>query len=102
MNATGREQEPAPRPWAVFGAVIAGYFLVMFAVAPVSVILPSLAQDLHARLEAASWVMTAYLLPLTALLLGAGRLADLYGHRRLFTLGLAVTTLATLAFGLAP
>lgn len=102
MNAPGRGQEPAQHPWAVFGAVIAGYFLVMFAVAPVSVILPSLAHELDARLEAASWVMTAYLLPLTALLLGTGRLADLYGHRRLFTLGLAVTTLATLACGLAP
>lgn len=102
MDAPGRGQEPAQHPWTVFGAVIAGYFLVMFAVAPASVILPSLAKELNAQLEAASWVMTAYLLPLTALLLGAGRLADLYGHRRLFTLGLAVATLATFACGLAP
>src|SRR5919109_1377033 len=90
------------RPWIVFGAVSAGYFLVMYAVAPVSVILPSLARDLGVQLGTASWVMTTFLLPLTALLLGAGRLADLYGHRRLFTAGLVLTSLATVGCGFAP
>lgn len=86
----------------VLTAVAAGYFLVMFAVSPVSVVLPGLAETLGVNLEAASWVMTAYLLPLTACLLPAGRLGDIVGHRRVFTLGLGLVTLAGPAIGLAP
>jgi MFS family permease len=85
-----------------FGAVVAGYFLVMFAVSPVSVVLPSLARSMGVGVEQASWVMTAYLLPLTACLLPAGRLGDIVGHRRLFSIGVALGTLAALMAGLAP
>lgn len=83
-------------------AVVTGYFLVMFAVSPVSVVLPSLAQSYGVGVEQASWVMTAYLLPLTACLLPAGRAGDLFGHRRLFGAGIAIAAGAALLAGLAP
>jgi MFS family permease len=85
-----------------FGTVVAGYFLVMFAVSPVSVVLPTMAADLGVGVEQASWVMTAYLLPLTACLLPAGRLGDMLGHRRLFGAGIALGALSALLAGLAP
>jgi MFS family permease len=85
-----------------FAAVVAGYFLVMFAVSPVSVVLPSLSQDFGIGVERASWVMTAYLLPLTALLLPAGRLGDMFGHRRLFGMGIGLGVISAFAAGFAP
>jgi MFS family permease len=90
------------RTKATFAAVVTGYFLVMFAVSPVSVVMPSLAQDFGVGMEQASWVMTAYLLPLTACLLPAGRLGDIIGHRRLFLIGVGVGTISAIAAGLAP
>lgn len=85
-----------------FAAVVTGYFLVMFAVSPVSVVMPTLAAGFGVGMEQASWVMTAYLLPLTAFLLPAGRLGDIVGHRRLFTIGIGIGTVASLLAGLAP
>ena len=82
--------------------MVAGYFLVMFAVSPVSVVLPTLAASFGVGVEEASWVMTAYLLPLTACLLPAGRLGDIIGHRRLFTIGIALAGAAALVSGFAP
>lgn len=82
-------------------AVTAGYFMVMFAVSPVSVILPALAESLHVDVDAASWVMTAFLLPLTACLLPAGRLGDIFGHRRVFLTGLGLTVAGAVGAGLA-
>ena len=87
---------------STFAAVVAGYFLVMFAVSPVSVVLPTLAASFGVGVEEASWVMTAYLLPLTACLLPAGRLGDIVGHRRLFTIGIGLAGGAALVSGLAP
>lgn len=85
-----------------FAAVVAGYFLVMFGVSPVSVVMPSLAETFDLTVEQASWIMTAFLLPLTACLLPAGRLGDVVGHRRLFTIGLALVSVAALVSGIAP
>ncbi|MBI3973122.1 MAG: MFS transporter [Chloroflexi bacterium] len=100
-RGTGDRRSVDQHPQRALIAVTAGYFLIMFAVSPVSVVLPSLADSLHVDVEAASWVMAAYLLPLSALLLPAGRLGDMVGHRRLFTLGLGLVTLAALSAGLA-
>ncbi|HEU5316742.1 MAG TPA: MFS transporter [Chloroflexota bacterium] len=87
---------------ATFAAVVAGYFLVMFAVSPVSVVLPSLSESFGIGVDRASWVMTSYLLPLTAALLPAGRLGDIVGHRRLFTIGIGLAGVAALVSGAAP
>lgn len=95
-------QHSVPSPRQVVWAVTAGYFLIMLAVSPVSVVLPTMAADLDVDLARASWVMAAYLLPLTGLLLPAGRMGDLLGHRRVFAAGLALVTVASVLAGLAP
>ena len=67
----------------------------------VNVALPSIQRDLRLSLGGLEWVASAYVLVFASLLLAGGRLADLYGRRRLFLAGMALFTAASLASGLA-
>jgi len=64
--------------------------------------LPALAEVFGASFQETQWVVLAYLLATTTLVVGAGRLGDLMGRRRLLLLGIGVFTGASLACGLAP
>jgi EmrB/QacA subfamily drug resistance transporter len=70
-------------------------------VAVVNTALPSMARDLHSSLSGVQWVIDAYTLPLAALVLSAGSIADRRGRRRAFAFGMAVFTAASLACALA-
>src|SRR5262249_28222970 len=100
-------------PWHSLGAVGLGYLLVSWGLGPISSILPTLATDLNPRpaadaaaspqaLTAAGWVMNGYFLLLVSSVLIVGRLGDLLGHRRLFTLGIAIFGLGALASAVSP
>lgn len=67
----------------------------------VNVALPSIRTDLHFSESSLAWVVNAYLLTFGGFLLLGGRLGDLFGHRRLFIIGIALFTLASLACGLS-
>jgi EmrB/QacA subfamily drug resistance transporter len=67
----------------------------------VNVALPSIKDDLGFSQSELAWVVNAYLIAFGGLLLLAGRIGDLIGHRRVFLIGLAVFTAASLAGGLA-
>src|SRR6478752_3902652 len=67
----------------------------------VNVALPSIRRDLGFSQTSLAWVVNAYLLTYGGCLLLGGRLGDLYGHRRLFIIGIGLFTLASLACGLA-
>lgn len=67
-----------------------------------TVTLPSLVQDFGQPATAVQWVVVAYLLALTTLVVGAGRLSDLLGRRRLLLAGTALFLLASLLAALAP
>src|SRR6266542_4720944 len=67
----------------------------------VNVALPSIRTDLGFTEASLAWVVNAYLLTFGGFLLLAGRLGDLYGQRRLFLIGIAGFTVASLACGLA-
>ncbi|RUX06072.1 MFS transporter [Mesorhizobium sp. M8A.F.Ca.ET.059.01.1.1] len=67
-----------------------------------SVGLPSLMQAFDASFQAVQWVVLAYLLAITTLIVGAGRLADMFGRRPLLLCGIALFTLASVLCGLAP
>ena len=69
---------------------------------PISAILPTLADDFHTDFTLISWVSGAYLLTLTGFLLVAGRLGDLYGHRRVYVVGMVTYTIGGGLGGLAP
>ena len=64
--------------------------------------LPTLARTFEASFQQAQWVVLAYLLALTSLIVGVGRLGDLLGRRRLLLAGIGLFTLASLLCGLAP
>ncbi|MGX9145026.1 MFS transporter [Mesorhizobium sp. 128a] len=67
-----------------------------------SVGLPSLMQAFGASFQSVQWVVLAYLLAITALIVSAGRLADMFGSRPLLLGGIALFTLASVLCGLAP
>ncbi|BBA97331.1 putative transmembrane efflux protein [Actinacidiphila reveromycinica] len=90
------------RKWLPLVAICLGAFILLVDVTIVNVALPSMASDLHASFTSLQWVMDMYALALAALLLAAGSLADLFGHRRLYVIGLTVFALASLAAALAP
>ncbi|MEU6799266.1 MFS transporter [Nonomuraea wenchangensis] len=85
----------------VLALLCAAQFMVVLDVSVVNVALPSIQHALGFDARHLAWVGNAYALSFGALLLLGGRLADLYGHRRVFAVGLAVFTAASLAGGLA-
>ena len=90
------------RKWLPLVAICLGAFILLVDVTIVNVALPRMADDLHASFTSLQWVIDVYALALAALLMVTGSLADLFGHRRLYTAGLTVFALASLACALAP
>jgi EmrB/QacA subfamily drug resistance transporter len=66
-----------------------------------NVAIPTIQQSLHLSVSGLEWIVSSYLLVFAGLLLVGGRLADLYGRRRVFFIGLTIFTLSSLAAGLA-
>jgi len=91
-----------PRKWLPLLAVCLGTFMLLIDVTIVNVALPQMASGLHTSFSSLQWVIDAYALGLAALVLGAGSLGDLIGHRRTYVAGLAVFALSSLTCGLAP
>jgi EmrB/QacA subfamily drug resistance transporter len=96
------ERAAARRRWIMLGIVLIAQFMVILDATIVSVALPSIQRGLHfgSQLDL-QWVVNAYALFFGGFLLLGGRAGDLFGHRRLFTLGVAVFSLASLFNGLA-
>ena len=67
----------------------------------VNVAMPAIQRDLHLSTAGLEWVVSGYILVFASLLLAGGRLADVFGRRRVFLIGLGIFTLASLAAGLA-
>jgi len=64
--------------------------------------LPALAQSFHASFQHVQWIVLAYLLAITTLIVSAGRLGDIVGRRRLLIAGIGLFTIASLLCGAAP
>src|SRR5437773_6089846 len=94
-----------PRRWTLV-AVVLGSGIVFLDSTIVNVALPAIGKQLPASLvgvlEGQSYIVNGYLLTLAALLILAGALADAYGRRRLFVIGLAGFGATSLLCGLAP
>src|SRR6266478_1986046 len=89
------------RKWWTLGAVSFGLFMIMLDNTVVNVALPSIQRSLHLKISELEWVVTGYALTFGALMLTGGKLADLYGRRLAFVVGLAIFTGSSLACGLA-
>ncbi len=88
------------RRWTLI-AVCTTTFMLLLDITVVNVALPNIQHDLDASLTGLQWVVDAYALTLAALILTAGTLADRYGRRLLFLVGVVVFTLSSLLCGLA-
>ena len=87
--------------WLALLVLCLGDLMIVLDVTIVGVALPSIREDLGFSEESLAWVVIAYLITFGGFLLLGGRLGDLFGHRRLFVLGIALSTLASAACGLA-
>jgi EmrB/QacA subfamily drug resistance transporter len=89
------------RKWWTLIAVCIGTFMLLLDVTIVNVALPSIQRALGSSFSDLQWVVDAYALTLAALLLTTGSLADMFGRRKLFMIGLVIFSVSSLASGLA-
>jgi EmrB/QacA subfamily drug resistance transporter len=87
--------------WLALLVLCLGDLMIVLDGTIVNVALPSIRDDLGFSQESLAWVVNAYLLTFGGFLLLGGRLGDLFGHRRLFLVGISLFTVASLACGLA-
>ena len=92
---------PETRKWFTLAAVAFGLFMIMLDNTVVNVALPSIQRDLGVGLSELEWIVTGYALTFAALMLIGGKVADAYGRRLIFVIGIAVFSLASLWCGLA-
>ncbi len=90
-----------PRRWKALAVVCAAFFMTVLDVSIVNVALPSIGRSLDFSRDSLQWVVTAYAIAFGGFLLLGGRMADLFGRRRVFLVGVAVFTLASFFCGLA-
>ena len=86
---------------ALLIAVLAS-FLTPFMVSSINIALPAIGRDFHMSAVAMSWVPTSYLLSAAIFLVPFGRIADIYGRKRIFSYGIRTYTLAALLLALSP
>lgn len=87
--------------WWALAAASLGTLMTFLDNNVINVAIPTIQRDLHLSVSGLEWVVSSYLLVFAGLLLVGGRVADVYGRRRVFLAGLAVFTLSSLAAGLA-
>ncbi len=90
------------RKWWTLLVVCVATFMLLLDITIVNVALPKMASDLHASFSDIQWVIDAYSLMLASVLLTTGTLADLLGRRLVFTIGLAIFSIASLFCALSP
>jgi EmrB/QacA subfamily drug resistance transporter len=87
--------------WLVLGAAVFGLFMAILDASIVNIAIPTIQRDLDTDIETVTWVLNAYNLVFAVLLIPAGRLADRFGRKRLFLLGITVFSLCSLGAGLS-
>jgi EmrB/QacA subfamily drug resistance transporter len=93
--------DDARKRWLALYLLCSGVLMIVLDSTIVNVALPSIREDLGFTETSLVWVVNAYMLTFGGFLLLGGRLGDLFGHRKLFLVGLVAFTLASLACGLA-
>src|ERR1700760_3615988 len=90
------------RPWLILCICCMSLLIVGIDVTIVNVALPAIRQGLHASLSGLQWSVDAYTLVIGSLLMASGSMADRFGRRRVFQVGLVLFTLGSLLCSLAP
>ena len=99
--ATGEAERRTPVGWALASLALP-MLLSSLGTSIANVALPTMATSFRAPFHAVQWVVLAYLVATTTLVVGAGRLGDVTGRRRLLSAGILVFTFASALCGLAP
>ncbi|MBI3086167.1 MAG: MFS transporter, partial [candidate division NC10 bacterium] len=89
------------RKWGALISVAFGAFMAPLDSSIVNTVLPLIAREFGADVLLIEWVILAYLLSLSSLLLIGGRLGDMFGDKRLYISGFALFTLSSMLCGLA-
>src|SRR3954468_6801186 len=101
MTQGGPVTERRDNRWITLLVLCTGMMMVVVDATVVNVALPSIQKDLGFTQSSLAWVVNAYLIAFGGLLLLAGRLGDLVGRKRIFLIGLALFTLASMACGVS-
>ncbi|CAA9496935.1 MAG: Uncharacterized MFS-type transporter [uncultured Solirubrobacteraceae bacterium] len=94
-------QTAHPRRWSALAVIALAQFIVIMDTSIIGVALPEIQTDLGFTPDSLSWVFNAYVIAFGGLLLLGGRLSDLLGAKRVFSIGWAILAGASLAAGLA-
>ncbi len=87
--------------YIIMCVVLAGIFMSVLDGIVVSIALPTITSYFHVDLPSSQWITTAYLLTITSLLLVCGKISEYTGRARLFTAGIGLFTISSLACGLS-
>ncbi|GGE43658.1 MFS transporter [Pullulanibacillus camelliae] len=89
-------------PWLVLSVTSLGVLLSMLNLSTLNVALPEVSNHFHAGAVASNWILLSYMLFNTVLILVFGKLADIYGRRKLYLFGLSEFTIVSLLIGFSP
>lgn len=98
--AGSKEQTPSMR--GALGSLALAMLLASLGISIPNVALPTLAQSFTASFQAVQWIIISYLLAVTIMIVGVGRLGDIVGHRRVLLAGIGLFTVASFLCGMAP
>src|SRR4051812_50129447 len=100
-STSSRAATGSSRRWLALGLIAAAQFMVIMDTSIIGVALPEMQHDLGFTPEGLSWVFNAYVVAFGGLLLLGGRLSDLFGARRIFSIGWIVLAPRSLMAGVA-
>ncbi len=105
-TATTHFQNPPPEQlyahrWQIWGVVMIGLFMALIDITIVNITIPQLERDLDAPVDDVSWVLNSYNIVFAVLLVSMGRLADQFGRRRFFLIGMSIFTVGSLLCALS-
>ncbi|GMA63201.1 MFS transporter [Alicyclobacillus fastidiosus] len=102
MSTQQKELISRRYPWMVLSVTSLGVLLTLLNVGTLNVALPVVSRHFHATAITANWILLSYMLFNTVFILIFGRLADMFGRRRLYIIGLSAFTIVSLLIGFAP
>ncbi|HEX8065086.1 MAG TPA: MFS transporter [Thermoleophilaceae bacterium] len=94
-------EELYARRWRIWAVAMTGLFMALIDITIVNITIPTLQRELDAGVDTVSWVLNAYNMVFAVVLVSMGRLADQFGRKRFFLLGLGLFTVGSLLCGLA-
>ena len=81
--------------WRIFGVMMIGWAMSLLDISIVNISIPELQDEMSTDIGTVTWVINAYNIVFAILLVSMGRLADQFGRRKFFVLGLAVFTIGS-------